>query len=50
MASQSEIVVEPQYTFLSGESRSVVNYICLDADFEAATFVPSCTVYEMDDV
>ena len=48
VASQSEIVVGPQYAYMSGECHSVIDNILLDA--EAATFVSSCTVYEMDDL
>ena len=48
VVSESEIALRPRYTYLSGQSHTVVNYILLDA--EAATSMTSCTVHEMDDL
>ena len=38
------IVIGPKYTYLSGQSRTVVDYILLDAE-AATTSVTSFTVY-----
>lgn len=36
VVSQSEIVVRPLYTYLSGESLTIVDYILLDAEAAAS--------------